>query len=166
MVRTEEACAKAIAEISAIDREISSLQAKLDARVAKLKAIVEAKAAPLAEKREDLASAVEDFCVANRAELTENHARKFAEFATGRAGWHMGQAKVVIDPTKERLAIAWFEAMQGGGRFLRVKKTLDLRAILKEPEIVTDRGLKNAIKIVPAIESFWIEPVELSLSER
>jgi phage host-nuclease inhibitor protein Gam len=159
-VESIEACAAAIAELGGLDRELAKRQSDLDAEVAKLKAKAEASAEPVKQIRAKLEAAIEAFCVTKRAELTDGGTRKFGEFTSGKVGWRQGQPKLEVDPERLNAIIAALEVKRLK-RLLRYKVELDARAILKEPDKI--KGLKG-IRILPAAERFWIEPVELPLA--
>lgn len=159
-IRSNEACAAAIAELGALDRSIAAIQARLDERVAAVKAEAEAESQPLQAARDELAARIEHYCNDRRAGLTEFGLSKSATFTTGEIGWRLGQAKLEVEPAKLGAVIAAIERL-GLEHMLRRKVDLDRRAIVKQFEAV--KHLKG-LKLHPAAESFWIAPVAIDLA--
>ena len=160
-IKTVEACAQEIAAIGVIERELARLQGELDQQVAKVKADHEAMAGPLREDRALREAAVRAFCEARRDSLCEGDTKSI-EFASGEAGWRMGQAKLEVESKRlpEILKALMAPKLK---HLLRFKDPeIDKRAVLKQPELV--KGLKG-LKIVPAEESFWVKPTALDLAE-
>jgi phage host-nuclease inhibitor protein Gam len=158
---TINACAETIAAIGALDRKLARLQSELDEQVAKAKADYEAKAGPLRDDRETAEAQVRAFCEARRDSLCEGDSKSI-EFATGEAGWRMGQAKLEVESKRlpEILKALMVPKLKHLLRFRDPE--IDKRAVLKQPELV--KGLKG-LKIVPAEESFWVKPTALDLAE-
>lgn len=160
-IKTIEACAKEIAAIGDDDRELARLQSELNEQVAKAKAQYEAQAGPLRDDRMLREARVREFCEARRDTLCEAESKSI-EFATGKAGWRMGSKRLEVESRRLKDIVAALMKPRLK-HLLRFKDPeIDKRAVLKQPELV--KGIKG-LKILPAEESFWIEPTALDLAD-
>lgn len=161
-IRTMAAAAARIEEIGIVDRDLDAIQSALNAKVAEARAAAEAAAAPLIDQRDKAAAELRAYCDANRVNLTEGGKSKTCKFVSGEAGWRMGQKKVLVDPAQEASIIERFKR-SALDRLIRIKESLNLRAIADEPSAI--KGVWKGITIQPAEESFWVKPAEMALAD-
>lgn len=158
--------ARQIGQIGEIDRKLAKIQTTLDKKTAAAKDKAESDAAPLIAEREKLVAKVETYCTGKRDELTENGRRKFADFPTGRVGWRKGRPSVDYPKDDAERIIA---ALKKGGlkRLVRVTESVNVKAILDAGEKVQAKVTAiEGVTLVPAGESFYVDPVQLELANR
>lgn len=158
-VTTDEDCHARIADIGKIDAELARIQANLDEAAAAAQKTFEKKAAPLQAKREKLVALVERYCVKHRQTLCPGK-KKSANLPTGKVGWQLGRARIIVEDGKLDGLIKRFKrgALK---RFVRTKESLNERAILEDPTAV---ARIPEITIQKATETFWVKPTGLELS--
>ena len=155
--QSREEAASFIRRIGDNARMIARFQAEMNDAIAKLKEAAENAAAPRAEENERLTEGLRAWCDANRAALTDNNKRKFADLGTGKVEWRRSPPKVWIKGVEAALA-----AIKSLGLpFVRVKEEIDKEAMLADP----DRArLVPGVSVGSEGEFFAVEPFEAELA--
>lgn len=152
-----EAVEYAISDIGARQRVRADLEVEMNEKLAKIREEYQAKVAEHDKVIGRHFRGIQAWCEANRDQLTDGKKRQFANLGTGTISWRKlpesvkiaGEAEVI-----ERLKAA------GLARFVRVKESIDKKAILKQQAAVADiEGIS-----IQGGELFAVEPFETSLA--
>ena len=155
--QSREEAASFIRRIGENARTIARFQAEMNDALAKLKEDAENAAAPRAEEIERLTEGLRAWCDANRAALTDNGKRKFADLGTGKIEWRTSPKKVTIKNVEDALA----EIRKLGLPFIRTKEEIDKEAMLAAPD---KARLVPGVGIGSEGEFFAVEPFEAELA--
>ncbi len=153
---SREEAASYIRRIGENARMIARFQAEMNDGIATLKQDAENAATPRAEEIERLTDGLRAWCDANRAALTDNGKRKFADLGTGKIEWRRSPPKVSVKGVEAAL-----EAIKKLGLpFVRTKEEIDKEAMLREPD---KARLVPGVAIGSEGENFSVEPFEAVL---
>jgi phage host-nuclease inhibitor protein Gam len=155
--QSREEAASFIRRIGENARMIARFQAEMNDAIARLKEDAENAAAPRAEEIEQLTEGLRAWCDANRALLTDNGKRKFADLGTGKIEWRRSPPKVTIKGVEAVLAA--IKAL--GLPFVRTKEEIDKEAMLAAPD---KARLVPGVSVGSEGEFFAVEPFEAELA--
>jgi phage host-nuclease inhibitor protein Gam len=155
--QSREEAASYVRRIGENARMIARFQAEMNDAIARLKEDAENAAAPRAAEIEQWTEGLRAWCDANRAALTDNGKRKFADLGTGKVEWRKSPPKVMI-----RDAAAVLAAIKELGLpFIRPKEEIDKEAMLADPD---NARLVPGVTIGSEGEFFAVEPFEAELA--
>ncbi len=137
-------------------REVARLEADMNDELARIKEQFELRAGPVTRSIEAMTAGLKTWCEANRAALTEEGKRKFADLGTGRIEWRLNPSKVTIRNLE--VVIAAIKTL--GLPFLRTREEIDKEAMLREPD---KARLVPGVSIGSAGETFSVEPFEAQI---
>ncbi len=155
--QSREAAAAALHEIGMQQRQLARIEADMNDAIAQATKVAEAESRGLRECIEALTEGLRVWADANRAALTGDGKRKFADLGTGRIEWRLAPPSVKISKVKEVI-----ERIRARGlvSFLREKTEIDKEAMLSDPERA--RAIPG-VTIGSAGESFSVEPFEAEI---
>lgn len=179
-VQTRADLSTAVATKGALDREIEGQKARLEDAVSVLKQGLVITATPVLFRMKKLLKDIQKYCEANRAELTEEDARKSCDVTTGTVGWRKDTPSVVVEgPDAEAIAKLRKEGLTD---FVRTIYEVDKDAILRtrsallKAKVDSDEHKALAatmallakveqITINPGKEHFFVTPLEVKTPE-
>jgi len=155
--QSREEAASFVRRIGENARMIARFQAEMNDAIATLKEDAENAAAPRAEEIAQLTEGLRAWCDANRAALTDNNKRKFADLGTGKVEWRKSPPKVTVRNVEA--AIAAIKSL--GLPFIRPKEEIDKEAMLADP---VKARLVAGVTVGSEGEFFAVEPFEAELA--
>ncbi len=155
--QSKDEAARFIREIGDNNREIARIEADMNDAIAELKEEAGERASPLTERTKLLTEGLRTWCEANRAALTDNMKRKWADLGAGKIEWRSAPPKVTIKGVE--IVLAAIKTL-GLGQFVRTKEEIDKEAMLREPD---KARLVPGVAIGSEGENFSVEPFEAAL---
>lgn len=146
-----------IARMGVLKREIARLNAELDDKVTSLKEECDRRVTALEAEMKVLIKCTQTWCESNRADLTDNHRKKFADLSTGVVRWRMNPPSVSVSQKNLEQVIDRLLFDPKYKRFVRQKHEVNRELILQHSEMFED-GQIDGIKIKKGEEQFVIEP--------
>ena len=134
--RTKTEAAAAIGAIAEMQREKSSVEVFVEQKIGEIKAVHDPVVFELARRIDALARGVQVYCEAHRGELVEGG--KTVSLGTGEVCWRDRPWSVSVGNRSEEEVVDSLLARKLK-RFVRVKMSLDKRAILSERGKIADR---------------------------
>ncbi|MFC1662681.1 host-nuclease inhibitor Gam family protein [Patescibacteria group bacterium] len=145
------AAAKFIADIAVEQRAIDAVNTRLNSRLDRLKEEAAEKVQVRQRRIDDLVTGLFAFAQANRTELTDSDKKKSVDLPVGTFGWRLTPPAVTLRNVDAVLKQLREKRLT---RFIRVKKTVDKEAMLKEPGAA---GQVKGVKIGQH-EEFFVKP--------
>lgn len=155
--QSREEAAQFIHEIGMLQRQVARVEADMNDEIAAAKNRAEKATLGVRDTIDHLTEGLRTWCEANRATLTDNNKRKFADLGTGKIEWRLAPPKVTlrkVDDVIKRIKTL------GLKQFLRESVEVDKEAMLKDPE---KARLITGVSIGSAGESFYVEPFETEI---
>ncbi len=157
-----EGAARLVRLLGDEQRKLKTIATDAQGRMAKIQEEVTQKAGPHQQRIDSLVDALFLFFDANRAELTENGARKSVDLGTGVIGEHTNPHKVELTD-KADAVIGRLKAL-GLTDFVRKKEEVDRETILQSEENREKAANVKGVKIVQVVE-FRVKPAGDEIEE-